>query len=190
MNQESTKQKIMRVAQTLIRQSGYHGFSFRDISLAVNIKTASIHYYFPTKAILVQAIAEDYTMTFMEKLGDPDIFLSTKKRPMDGYIHLFESSFLNDQNMCLCGFLGVEKSLLPTDIQAAVTSFFDQNMRWLTRVYSGYGVQSPEPLAFQTLALLEGAMVTCKALNDATLFNTLSSAIHQLLDAAKSSVSI
>jgi len=43
-----TEAKILDLAETLIRQNGYNGFSFRDIASGVGVKSSSVHYYFPT----------------------------------------------------------------------------------------------------------------------------------------------
>ena len=43
---------ILDVAQQLIQTRGYNAFSYADIASQVGIRTATIHYYFPTKADL------------------------------------------------------------------------------------------------------------------------------------------
>ena len=42
--------KILLVACSVIMERGYNGFSFRDVAAEVGIKSATIHYHFPTKA--------------------------------------------------------------------------------------------------------------------------------------------
>ena len=47
-----TRNEIIRLGSELIRSIGYNSFSYADISKALNIKNAAIHYYFPSKSDL------------------------------------------------------------------------------------------------------------------------------------------
>lgn len=49
-------EKILRTTDSLMMQRGYSAFSYADISEAVGIRKASIHYHFPSKAALVIAV--------------------------------------------------------------------------------------------------------------------------------------
>ncbi|UOE50630.1 TetR/AcrR family transcriptional regulator [Mucilaginibacter sp. SMC90] len=51
-----TRDEIIMVADSLIRERGYNAFSYADISKELDIKNASIHYYFPSKADLGIAV--------------------------------------------------------------------------------------------------------------------------------------
>ena len=55
-----TRSEIIRLGSELIRSIGYNSFSYADISKALNIKNAAIHYYFPSKSDLgVEIIREN-----------------------------------------------------------------------------------------------------------------------------------
>ena len=43
------KQELLAVAQNKVREGGYNNFSFRELAKEVGIKSASVHYHFPTK---------------------------------------------------------------------------------------------------------------------------------------------
>ncbi|HJT14927.1 MAG TPA: helix-turn-helix domain-containing protein, partial [Dongiaceae bacterium] len=55
-----TRARILDVAQGLIQQRGYNGFSYRDIADEVGIRAPTIHYYFPAKADLAAALVDRY----------------------------------------------------------------------------------------------------------------------------------
>ena len=59
--EQTTSEKILDTAQSLVVAGGYNGFSYADISDAVGIRKASIHHHFPTKAELVQVLVDRYT---------------------------------------------------------------------------------------------------------------------------------
>ena len=60
--------EILDAAETMIQSQGYNGFSFREIADQVGIKSASVHYHFPTKADLGAAVARRYTDRFLDQL--------------------------------------------------------------------------------------------------------------------------
>ncbi|WP_438876632.1 TetR/AcrR family transcriptional regulator, partial [Bacillus cereus group sp. BC7] len=49
----TVREQILDHAITLMMLRGYNGFSYRDLSDLVGVKTSSIHYYFPSKDDLV-----------------------------------------------------------------------------------------------------------------------------------------
>jgi len=55
----TTRDALLAAAHELMERVGYASFSYRDLSTAVGITTASIHYHFPGKADLGLALLED-----------------------------------------------------------------------------------------------------------------------------------
>ncbi|MDF2795086.1 MAG: transcriptional regulator, TetR family [Pseudomonas orientalis] len=51
----------MTAARKMVQTRGYNGLSFRELAKEVGIKSASIHYHFPTKGDLGAALAKRYT---------------------------------------------------------------------------------------------------------------------------------
>ena len=49
MESTNTRSQILDIAQNLIQKNGVNAMSYDDISKAISIRKASIHYYFPTK---------------------------------------------------------------------------------------------------------------------------------------------
>jgi AcrR family transcriptional regulator len=54
----ATRDHIIHLADALIRQKGFNAFSYADIAAVLDIRNAAIHYYFPTKSLLGQAVME------------------------------------------------------------------------------------------------------------------------------------
>ena len=57
MTANDTRQTIMNAARATVQARGYNALSFRELAKEVGIKSASIHYYFPTKGDLGAALA-------------------------------------------------------------------------------------------------------------------------------------
>ena len=155
-----TEQSILNATEKMIRKGGYYGFSFRNIADEIGIKSSSVHYHFETKEKLGIAITKRYTENFMSYLGEPADLQSNGVNPVIFYITAFRNTIVNDGGICLCGILGSETSVLPETISAEISLFFDKNLTWLEKAYRQLGHASDaKKKAFQTLSLLEGAMM-------------------------------
>ena len=166
----SKKEELLKVAEVKVRQGGYNNFSFREIATEVGIKSASVHYHFPTKADLGAELAHQYTDAFLGALGDVDDIKARGENPIDVYTQLFRGALLTDDKMCLGGLLGAQNASLPEKVQTEVKRFFVKNLTWLQAAHKANGEANPEHAAITTVSLLEGAMMISKALNDHSYF--------------------
>jgi TetR/AcrR family transcriptional regulator, transcriptional repressor for nem operon len=55
------REMIMAAARLTMQAGGYNRLSFRELAKKVGIRSASIHYHFPTKGDLGAALARRYT---------------------------------------------------------------------------------------------------------------------------------
>src|ERR1700761_5876172 len=55
----STRADIVSIADGLIRSRGYNAFSYATIGAQLDIRTAAIHYYFPSKSDLGAAVIDE-----------------------------------------------------------------------------------------------------------------------------------
>ncbi|MBT0959413.1 TetR/AcrR family transcriptional regulator [Alphaproteobacteria bacterium KMM 3653] len=164
---------ILDSAERTARQGGFNSFSFRDIAAEIGIKSASVHYHFPTKEALGEALAERYTERFLAALGEPEA-----QAPQDmlrRYVALYGSALKEDGLMCLCGMFGAEIAHLPDGVARKTRAFFERNMAWLQAVYAADGLA--EGAAFQRaahmIATLEGAMILARSMGEDRLFDTV-----------------
>jgi len=168
------EQQILDAAEKMVREGGYHTFSFRDIASEVGIKSSSVHYHFPTKGELGAAVAKRYTDTFLEALGDPEELVRSGKQPLEVYVGAFEEALIRGKRMCLCGLLGAEADGLPSEVAAQAKIFFERNIKWLTCAYSlKEASDQAKDRAIRTLSLLEGAMITSIVMQDTGLFKSV-----------------
>lgn len=56
----ATRESILEAAMGLIAQSGYHGFSLRDVGREVGISHPAVIYHFPSKEALLVAVIERF----------------------------------------------------------------------------------------------------------------------------------
>lgn len=166
------KEQILSEAENRVRTGGYNNVSFRDLADAVGIKSASVHYHFPTKADLGVALAERYTDSFMLNLGSAKD--ASNDDPFASYIELFRHALNVDKKMCLCGVLGAELDGLPSVVRLATRRFFERNIEWLSDAHQHkYGSNRTEAstAAIKLISLLEGALLVSRSLDNTSLFD-------------------
>ncbi len=180
---DDTKERILATAQALIQRRGYNGFSYRDIAAEVGIRSASIHYHFPTKADLGAAVGARYLERFMDDLRSAEAEAPGTSALLARYVSLFRAALTDDGRMCLCGMLGAEMGSLPSEVALEARRFFEVNTEWLSNLLAQAGpdtgfetVSTPETEARLFLAALEGGMILAKAASDAAIFDEVADA--------------
>ncbi len=160
-----TASSIVECALRMIREGGYHSFSFRQIATELGVKSASIHYHFPTKEALGVALTQRYTCEFLEGLGDPD----SHGKPLDFYIKAFQKSLVTHQSACVCGVLAAEAGRLPQPVREILEEFTAKNIQWLkkglTKQFPEMALKKKSEAAAAIFSALEGA-ITFAALTD------------------------
>lgn len=175
MNKSQVYDKILDIAETLIQTQGYNAFSFRDIAEAINIKTSSIHYYFPTKAELGKAVVARHIDALHAELTQ---VLENKAIGCKKKIHLFldnifSKTYASNRKMCLGGMLASDVLTLPETIQFEVSVFFNRIEKWLEQLltqgkakgdfhFTGTAKKNAEFI----LALLEGSLLLARLFQD------------------------
>ena len=151
----STRDKILDVAEAGIRARGFSGISFRDIAKNLEIKSASVHYHFPTKAHLGDAVVERYHHSFMEALGPADDPQTSPKERIRHLAALYTGA--NKSGPCLCMVLGSVVSDLPVTTQEKIKAYFSDLTQWTSKALGGS--EKAQAPAEAIISLLQGAMV-------------------------------
>ena len=86
---ETTRQELMRKATAIVRRGGSAALNFRDLGHSVGVKSSTVHYYFPTKSDLLNEIASEYTMMFLEALEEGTRDSSSFRQDMLVLVDLF-----------------------------------------------------------------------------------------------------
>jgi TetR/AcrR family transcriptional regulator, transcriptional repressor for nem operon len=164
------REAILNSAEARMRAGGYHACSFREIASDVGVKSASVHYYFPTKAELGAALVARYQARVLAEIGSPD-----DERELAAKLNTMRSAFRNGlargDGMCLCGVLATEMRSLPSPVAGATQHYFIACNDWLRRAFAHAHIEQPERKAIQITALLQGAMLQAIALEDINAFD-------------------
>jgi TetR/AcrR family transcriptional repressor of nem operon len=129
----NTRSRILDVAERLVQMRGFNGFSYADVATELAITKASLHYHFPSKAELGEALIARYAERFAQALVAIDAHLTLAPAKLDAYAKLY-AEVLRQERMCLCGMLAAEYQTLPSTIRNAVVAFLNDNEAWLALV--------------------------------------------------------
>ncbi|AEF53115.1 TetR/AcrR family transcriptional regulator [Marinomonas posidonica] len=176
-----TKNKIMDLAEQYIISGGYGAFSFRDLADDIGIKSASVHYHFRTKSDLVAAVMFRYTDIFSKNLPDPTEQEADPQRMLNGFIDGFKAKIVDQNHMSLCTMLTADKHILPEEVNASLTAFYDVKITWLTQVCLrlpslSQSLDQAHSSAVRILASLHGASVLVQATGNEAFFEQVVSA--------------
>ncbi|MBW5807891.1 TetR family transcriptional regulator [Burkholderia sp. COPS] len=175
---DSTAGRILEAGRQLIMRRGYSGFSYADIADAIDIRKASIHHHFPTKADLAVAVLQQSQAKFDADMALLDASGADALVQMRAYIGYWERCISDDSApFCVAGMLGAELPALPDEVARAVKAHFDDLAAWLVRVLEAGvkdGIVQPD-VSVQTeaatfVALVYGAMLAARAYGNAGLF--------------------
>lgn len=171
-----TRDAILTAARSRAQSHGYSGLSFRELAKDVGIKSASIHYHFPTKGDLGAVLARLYSA---HAQADLDAVLERTDNPaarLAAYVALFRRALEDGNRMCLCGIMAAEYDDLPDAVKAEVAAFADLNVEWLRRALAEADAppgQAAEQWARAIHAAIGGAQLAARSRNDITLFDDI-----------------
>lgn len=168
----STTTKLLDAAEYRMRRGGYNAVSFRDLANDTNIKSSSVHYHYPKKENLGQALIQRYSERFFEALEQMSATTEAPREKLLAYRALYRHALTEDGAVCLCGLLGSELAGLPDILTNDVQQFFKSNMKWIEDALPDtMPLEMRQISASSLLAGLQGAMMLSNSLDDIELFD-------------------
>ena len=171
-----TASRILDIAERLVQIRGFNGFSYADVAAELGVTKASLHYHFPGKAELGEALIGRYASRFADALEEIDRRGGDAPAKLDAYARIY-ADVLRDRRMCLCGMLAADYDTLPKPMREAIIGFFDESETWLTRVLEQgqgegtlYLAGSASDAAQMIVSSLEGALLIARPYGDVARF--------------------
>jgi AcrR family transcriptional regulator len=129
--ERDTRGKILDLADELIRLRGYNAFSYKDISDALGVKPAAIHYHFPTKEALGAA-------TLAREVSDFQHFSEVWKalsyaEQVRNLVGLF-ANYRERGLICIVGSMCPDYETLPPSVRQQLKTLSLEILQWLTTV--------------------------------------------------------
>ena len=186
-----TAAQILDLAETLIQTRGFCAFSYQDISEALGITKASIHYHFPSKAELGRAVGARYVARFGAMLAaigeDPGV---TSRAMLERYYEPYRTMGATPDRICLCGALAAEFMAVPEAMRPAIAGFFQAHQAWLAAILERgaargeFTLNAPPARAARLMFdALQGGLLVRRATGDASQLADIISALEAQLSA-------
>ncbi|WP_264550690.1 TetR/AcrR family transcriptional regulator [Flavobacterium sp. N2038] len=127
----TTRENIIDKADQFIRNKGYNAFSFKDISNDIGIKTASIHYHFPTKSDLGVATIKEHIArceTLKEKVAH-----ESPLTKLQAFLEV-HAQIKRENKVCIVGSLATDLNTLDDAIKTELQEFAKIVINWITEI--------------------------------------------------------
>ncbi len=124
----STKETIVLLGDELIRKKGYNAFSYADISKPLNVKNAAIHYHYPSKPDLAEAVVDFHTDSFnrfTEKASSKNEADQIKM-----FLNFYASIQLSGK-LCVIGSFASDWNSMEEGVREKVTEFTKNVLHWI-----------------------------------------------------------
>lgn len=166
---DAMRDELLKAAEARIRRGGFHGFSFRELAADAGIKSASVHYHFPTKADLGVALLRSYQDQMLAAFGNAEDDRTLTKK-LGSVRDAYAKRLSDGSGGCICGVLAAEHAGLPKPVGDALRDYFAACRNWLIAAFAGSGAREPERRAFIFAVAVQGALIMSNAMGDPALF--------------------
>lgn len=171
-------QQIIQRTNELLASGGYNGFSYADIAELVDVKKASIHHHFPTKADLVKATVVAHRDALRRGLQSLDQAMPDPLERLVTYCRIWADCIENSNPpICICAMLAAELPAVPAEVAVEVKGHFGELHAWVAKNLEQGAAQgsiqlvdAPAVEASAFVASIHGAMLAARAAGDASLF--------------------
>lgn len=170
--------EIIQRTNELLASGGYNGFSYADIAELVDVRKASIHHHFPTKADLVKATVALHRDATRRGLRSLDELTADPLARLVAYSRFWAECIEQaSPPICICALLAAELPAIPAEVADEVKGHFEDLHAWMASVMEAgtsaggmrlMGTPSAEASVF--IASIHGAMLAARATGDASLF--------------------
>jgi TetR/AcrR family transcriptional repressor of nem operon len=166
----ATSSQIIEVGTEFVQTLGFHAFSYRDIADRIGIRTASIHYHFPSKTDLVKAIVERVCTEAAAGIGEIDATAKSQTERLRRFCCMFQRTLGDAERLCPMCMLAMGQEAIPAEVREGVKKFWAGGEAWVAAVVETGQLSGefdadlePETVGRTFVAALEGAMVAARA---------------------------
>ena len=130
----NSKRTIMNLAESLMQDKGFNGFSYANIASELGVKNAAIHYHFPTKEDLTIAVVNRYRERFKLWINNSRVTNLSHEGKLDWFLSIYTETRADKGKVCLVGAMETEFTSIPDTLQSEVQSLHKELLAWLEAI--------------------------------------------------------
>jgi TetR/AcrR family transcriptional repressor of nem operon len=131
----STKDKILDLTSQILQERGYNGFSYSHISKQLGVRNAAIHYHFPTKADLGEAMIQRYQAQFNSwKEHHERKYPDQHQKLFEAYISITRSYIKKQRSICPLAVLESNFTVFPENMQLLTQTLSKDIRAWFSTI--------------------------------------------------------
>ena len=183
----NTQKTILNLAEALLQDKGYNGFSYAHISTALDVKNAAIHYHFATKEDLIRAVVKRYRDRFQLWVNNARVKDLSPEAKLDWFFSINDFR-AESGKVCLVGSLEAEFNAIPDGLRQEAQALNTELLTWLVDTLNegrAAGVfhfgGSAESKAALILSSVQGALQMARALGPQTFYDVVEQNKQDLL---------
>jgi len=128
---ENSKRTILNLAESMLQDKGYNGFSYAHIASELGVKNAAIHYHFPTKEDLSIAVVRRYRERFKLWINNSRVKALSSEEKLDWFFSIYTEMRADKGKVCLVGSMEAEFNSIPEGLQDEVQTLHKEMLTWL-----------------------------------------------------------
>jgi len=168
---ENSKRTILNLAESLLQDKGFNGFSYAHISSELGVNNAAIHYHYRSKEALGCAVVKRYRDRFQLWINNSRVRDLSPEKKLDWFFSIYADTRADKGKVCLVGSMEAEYNSIPEALQEEVKGLHKEMLKWLeTTLGEGRAAGvfhfngEPANKAALILSSMQGALQMARAL--------------------------
>jgi len=128
---ENSKRTILNLAEALLQDKGFNGFSYAHIANELGVKNAAIHYHFPSKEELGCAVIQRYRDRFQLWVKNARVKDLAPEKKLDWFFGIYTNMRADKGKVCLAGSLETEFNAIPDSLREQTQALTREMLAWL-----------------------------------------------------------
>ena len=128
---ENSKRTIMNMAEALLQDKGFNGFSYAHIAAELGVKNAAIHYHFHSKEELGCAVIQRYRDRFQLWINNARVKDLSPQEKLDWFFSIYTNMRADKGKVCLAGSLETDFNAIPDSMREQTQALTREMLSWL-----------------------------------------------------------